>query len=236
VVARKFIQLAEAVAVEFGGSSASVESLSQASDEMLLRASERCGLLLAPQFHRSADRLAAIRRRLDEVRNAQASEKWSGAEDDDASIRRRLRAIAYRDTTDMSPTDRRTTAEALRTLSVLGRASRRRDREKAEREIVQRPAEFNREPVMIARSILPAGPTPQEFAERAVLAERSRPLPTFEDRLRLQAFAQQERQQAQYERETQRALAWGRYCMAQAARYPVEDTPRRIGMPGIGGM
>lgn len=204
---------------------------------MLLRASERCGLLLAPRFHRSADRLAAIRRRLDDVRDAESSEKWSGAEDEDASIRRRLRAIAYRDTTDMSPTDRRTTAEALRTLAVLSRASRgRSDREKRKSEIVQRPAEFNVEPVMIARTILPAGPTPQEFAERAVLAERSRPVPTFEERLRQQAFAEQARMQAQYERETQRALAWGRYCMAQAARYPVEDTPRRIGMPGLGGM
>jgi hypothetical protein len=235
MVARKFIRLAEAVAVELDGASESVESLSQASDEMLLRASERCGLLLAPQFHRSADRLAAIRRRLDNVRDAESSEKWSGAEDEDAAIRRRLRAIAYRDTTDMSPTDRRTTAEALRTLAVLNRASRRRgDREKSA--IVQRPPEFNREPVMCWRSILPAGPTPQALAERAVLAERSRPAQTFEERLRQQAFADQARMRAQYERKAAEAIRWAARCAAQATHYRPEDTPRRIGMPGIGGM
>jgi len=238
VVARKFIRLAEAVALELDHAPENVESLSQASDAVLLRASERCGLLLGPKFHRTVNRLAAIRRRLDDVRDAESSEKWSGAEDDDALIRRRLRAIAYRDTTDMSPTDRRTTAEALRTLAVLSRASRGRS-DRASREsakIVQRPAEFNVEPVMCSRSISPEGPPPQEFAERAVPAERARPVPTFEERLRTQAFAEQARMQAQYERETQRALAWGRYCIAQAAHYRPEDTTRRIGMPGIGGM
>ena len=233
MVARKFIRLAEAVAVELEAASESVEFLSQASDAVLLRASERCGLLLGPQFRREVDRLATIRRQLDKVRDAESSGEWTGAEDHDAAILRRLRKIAYCDTENMGPTDRRTTTDALRTL--LNRKSRERNEKPASTKI-ERPAEFNTEPVMIARSILPEGPTPQEFAERTVLAERSRPVPTFEERLRLQAFAQQERQQAQYERETQRALAWGRYCMAQAARYPVEDTPRRIGMPGIGGM
>ena len=202
-----------------------------------MRASERCGLLLGPQFHRTPDRLAAIRRRLDDVRDAESSEKWSGAEDDDALIRRRLRAIAYRDTTDMSPTDRRTTAEALRTLAVLSRASRGRS-DRASREsakIVQRPAEFNVEPVMIARSIL-ARPVRQEIAEREEPVASARPAQTSAERLRQKALAEQARMVAQYERQTQRSLAEMRYFMAQAARSRVEDTPRRIGMPGLGGM
>ena len=202
---------------------------------MLLRASERCGLLLATQFHRPEDRLAAIRRRLDEVRDADDSPASCGDEDDGAAIRRRLRAIAFRDTTNMSPTDRRTTAEALRALAVLNRVSRRRgDREK--REIVQRPAEFDREQVMDTRTILPEGPTPQELAERAAHAAKLSPSHTFEERLRQQAFADQARMRAQSERQTQRSLAEMRYFMAQAARSRVDDTPRRIGMPGLGGM
>jgi len=156
------------------------------------------------------------------------------AEDEDAAIRRRLRAIAYRDTTDMSPTDRRTTAEALRTLAVLNRASRRRgDREKSA--IVQRPPEFNREPVMCWRSILPAGPTPQALAERAVLAERSRPAQTS----RSDYVSRRSRTRPGCGRSTNekrpRHSVGSAVCGPGNALSP-EDTPRRIGMPGIGGM
>jgi hypothetical protein len=194
-------------------------------------------LLVATQFHRPEDRLAAIRRRLDEVRDAEYFPASSGDKDDDAAIRRRLRAIAFRDCEGMSPTDRRTTAEALRTLAVINRASRRRgDREKHESTIVQRPAEFDREPVMVSRTILPEGPTPQELAERAAHAAKLSPPQTFEERLRQQAFADQARMRAQSERQTQRSLAEMRYFMAQAARSRADDTPRRIGMPGLGGM
>jgi hypothetical protein len=233
VVARKFIRLAEAVAVELEAASESVEFLSQASDAVLLRASERCGLLLSPLFRREVDRLAAIRRRLDDVREAQSSGEWAGPEDEDALIRRQIRRIAFRNPDNMGPTDRRTTADALRTL--LNRKSRERNEKPASTKI-ERPAEFNREPVMVSRSILPAGPTPQDFAERAVLAERSRPAPTFEERLRQRAFEDQARMQAQYDRIAAEAIRWAARCAAQAAHYRPEDTPRRIGMPGIGGM
>lgn len=194
----------------------------------------RSGAGCCSQFHRPADRLAAIRRRLDDVRDAESSSEWSGAEDGDASMRRRLRAIGYRDTTNMSPTDRRTTAEALRTLAVLNRASRgRSDREKRASAKVERPAEFDIEPVMVARTILPEGPTPQEFAEHAALADRARPAQTSEERLRQQAFATQARHRAQSDRQMDEALRWA----AWAGRRPRdEDAPRRIGMPGLGGM
>jgi len=236
MVARKFVRLARAVAAELDGAS-DVRSLSQAPDAALLRASEKCGLLLATQFHRPEDRLAAIRRRLDDVRDAESSPASFGDADDDAAIRRRLRAIAFRDCEGMSPTDRRTTAEALRTLAVLNRASRQRgDPEKRESRIVQRPAEFDREPVMDTRTILPEGPTPQELAERAAHAAKLFPPQTREERLRQQAFAEQARMRAHSERQTQRSLAEMRYFMAQAARSRVDETPRRVGMPGLGGM
>ena len=234
MVARKWLRLAQAVAAELDGAS-DVRSLSRAPDDVLLRASERCGLLLATQFHRTEDHLAAIRGRLDDVRDAESSLASFGEADDDAAIRHRLRAIAFRDTTNMSPTDRRTTAEALRTLAVLNRARRRGDPEKREGRIVQRPAEFNVEPVMIARSIL-ARPVRQEIAEREEPVASARPAQTSAERLRQKALAEQARMVAQYERQTQRSLAEMRYFMAQAARSRVEDTPRRIGMPGLGGM
>lgn len=232
MVARKWVRLAQAVAAELDGTS-DIHSLSQAPDDVLLRASERCGLLLAAQFHRPEDRLAAIRRRLDDVRGgAESYAASSSDEDDDASIRRQLRAIALRDTTNMGPTDRRTTAEALRTLAVLNRASRKRgDLEKRESEMVQRPAKFNVEPVMRPRSILPAGPTPQELAERAAHAARVAPPLTLGERLQQQALADQARMLARYERQMHEALRW-------ISRRPRddEDMPRRIGMPGLGGM
>ena len=236
MVARKWMRLAEAVAEELDGASPA-RSLSQAPDEALLRASERCGLLLATRFHRPEDRLATIRHRLDEVRDAENAPAAFGDEDDSAAICRRLRAIAFRDTTNMRPTDRRTTAEALRALAVINRESRRRaHREKRESEAVRRPAVFDVEPVMCSRSILPEGPTPQELAERLALVESARPAPTFAGRLREQALEEQARMRAQQERQTQRILAEMRYFMARAARSRVDDTPRRVGMPGLGGM
>jgi hypothetical protein len=235
MVARKWVRLAQAVAAELGGA-ADMRSLSQAPDDVLLRASNRCGLLLAAQFPRVESRLAAIRRRLDEVRDAGSSAGSPGDEGNGTAIRRGLEAIAYRDTKGMGPTELRTTAEALRTLAGMDRASHRsRDREKRESQIVQRPAEFDVEPRMVARSIMP-WIEPVEVTEREKLAESARPAQTSEDRLRQQAFADQARMQAQYERQAQSALAWRRYCMAHAALHPPEDTPRRIGMPGLGGM
>jgi hypothetical protein len=233
MVARKWVRLAQAVVAELGDA-ADMRSLSQAPDDVLLRASDRCGLLLAAQFPRVESRLAALRRRLDEVRDA--SEVSPDDEDEDAMIRRHLRAMVNRDCEGMSPTDRRTKAEALRTLAVMGRASRRRgDREKRESQIVQRPAEFNVEPRMVARSILPR-PMPVEVTEHKTLAERARPAQTSEERLRQQAFAEQARQEQEGQRRLARAYADAAYYRVLAARPRDDDTPRRIGMPGLGGM
>jgi len=126
MVARKWLRLAQAVAAELGGNSP-VRSLSQAPDDVLLRASERCGLLLARQFHRPEDRPVAIRRHLDEVRDAGHSPASPSDEDEDTAIRRGLREIAFRDTTTAGPTALRATTDALRTLAGLNRASRQRD-------------------------------------------------------------------------------------------------------------
>jgi hypothetical protein len=231
MVARKWVRLAQAVVAELGGAS-DIRSLSQAPDDVLLRASDRCGLLLAAQFPRVESRLAAIRRRLDEVRDAGSSAGSPG--DEGNTPRRALEAIAYRDTEAMGPTELRATVEAARTLVGMDRASQRsRDREKRESQNATRPAEYNIEPTMIPRSIMPRFQS-VEIAERAKFAERGRLTQTSEERLRQQAFADQARMQAQYERQAQSALAWGRYCMA--ALHPPEDTPRRIGMPGLGGM
>lgn len=233
MVARKWVRLAQAVVAELGGAS-DMRSLSKAPDDVLLRASDRCGLLLATQFPRVESRLAAIRRRLDEVRDA--SEVSPGDEDEDAMIRRHLRAMVNRDCEGMSPTDRRTKAEALRTLAVMGRASRRRgDREKRESQIVKRPAEFDVEPRMQSRSIMPWF-EPVEVTEHKKLAEHARHTQTSEDRLRQQALAEQARWERQMERESQRALAAAAYFRALAARPRDDDAPRRIGMPGLGGM
>jgi len=89
MVARKWTRLAEAVIAELG-SPAEGGSLSKAPDDVLLQASERCGLLLAPQFRRTEDRLFAIRRRLDEVSDAKDAPAALVDESDEAEVLRRL--------------------------------------------------------------------------------------------------------------------------------------------------
>ncbi|MGP6189291.1 MAG: hypothetical protein ACLPSH_04290 [Vulcanimicrobiaceae bacterium] len=232
MVARKWTRLAEAVIAELGGIS-EAGSLSQAPDDVLLRASERCGLLLGPQFHRPEDRLYAIRRRLAEV---ESPESGVGEVDDDA-IAARLRAIAFRgDVANMGPTDRRTTAEALRSLAMLKRDSRRRaDREKrgAGEVVHERPAELDRERPMIVRAIAPAAVT-----TGSPVAERSAPRPEEVSRMRMLRQAAEDN--ARLELQTQRRLAEAEYYarIGEAMRrLGVDDgASRRLGLPGLGGL
>jgi len=144
----------------------------------------------------------------------------------------------------MSPTDRRTTAEALRALAVLNRESRRRGvRAKHETQFVDRPAEFEGAGPMTARNILPAGQTsagqtPQEIADRKAHPAETVAPQTSEERIRQQAYANEARREARFYREWHRAgqEAQPTAAIDRAERARREDTPRRLGMPGLGGM
>lgn len=137
----------------------------------------------------------------------------------------------------MSPTDRRTTAEALPTLAVLNRESRRRgDREKRESEILRPPAEFDRDPVMEARSIMPM-PMPQENAEHEKFVEGVRPTQTSEERLRQQALANhalwERRSQRTSEAEARAALAGLREQREVTSRKGTYTTLTRRAVDGL---
>ncbi len=195
---RKQLRLARAVievAAERGVPE--VRPLRNMPDEVLLAASDRAGYLTAssfePPMHRPEARLPAIARALDAVEAAMAPRPpmvrpVDVEAEDEAELERRLRAEGFRDTAGMSPTDRRSTIDAMRAYSALKREQRfrverqrasaarpgaRDDRRADMPERVTRPAEYDREPKMEWRDVIPAGgQRAYTYKERASQAKR----------------------------------------------------------------